>query len=151
MSLTQTTLYGTGNFFYNTEAQNGVYQNHAFTSRLNWNLDYTAPTPTSEAIVQPTQNVALPHNLFMGSSDGYWVHRVFLNDHLVGTFTFKDQQFAIPVKYDRIESVAMPFSPAEIGPTCDHHGGGDPCHPSPGGAAALIISAVLVRLRGRKA
>lgn len=146
MSITQTTLYGTGNFFYTTEAQNGVYQNYAFTSKLNWNLGYTAATPTGVAIVPPTQTVVLPHNLFMGFSDGFWIHRLFLNDHLVGTFTFTDQQFAIPVNYDRIESVAMPVActPEPEDP------GSHPHTPTPGGAAVLLLSALFVRLRARK-
>ena len=150
MSLTQTTLYGTGNFFYNTDAQNGVYQNHAYTSRLNWNFDYEAPTPTNVAISQPTVGVDLPHIMFMGSSDGYWVHRLFLNNHLVGTFTFVDQQFSIPIKFDRVESVALPFTGVPAGGIeCSRgHGGCDT--PAPGSAAMLIVAAAITRFRNRK-
>lgn len=148
MSIVQTTIYGDGNFFYNTTSQNGVYQNHAFTSQLKWNLDYTAPTPTGEAINLPTQSVDLPHTLFVGFSDGYWVHRLFLNGHLVKTFTFSDQQFSIPIQYDSVQSVALVSSPTQgQGIECDHRHDGD-C-PAPSGAAALIICALMSRTRKR--
>jgi hypothetical protein len=146
MSITQTTLYGTGNFFYNTEVQNGVYQNHAFTSPLVWNNAYTATTPTGDAITSPTVAVGLPHNLFMGSSSGYWVHKLFLNGHQVATYTFADQQFAIPMQFDYVESVALPIActPEPEDP------GSHPHTPTPGGAAVLLLSALFVRLRARK-
>jgi hypothetical protein len=150
MSITQTTLYGTGNFFYNTDVQNGVYQNHAFTSPLVWHNAYTAPTPTEDAIISPTVAVGLPHNLFMGSSSGYWVHKLFLNGHQVATYTFADQQFAIPMQFDYVESVALPSNPTEGGVECGRgHGHGGDC-PSPSGAAVLLLSALCVRFRARK-
>lgn len=146
MSIAQTTFYGSGNFFYNTTAQNGVYQNHSFTSPLKWEMAYTAPTPTGVALNSPTESAAFTHTVFMGQSDGYWVHRVFLDGHLTRTYTFVDQQFSIPIQFDYIQSVAMPFSPS-AGAGMN---GGDPCHPSAGGIAALLVSAVMVRWRKRK-
>ena len=148
MSITQTTFYGTGNFFYNTNAQNGVYQNHAFTSPLKWELAYTAPTPTGVAFVQPTESVSIPEDIFMGFSDGFWVHKLFLNGHLVGTYTFVDQQFALPVKYDYIQSVAMPVSSMGMG--VGGVAGEDPCVPSPTGAATLLLAALFCGTRSRK-
>ena len=145
MSITQTTVYGTGNFFYNTNAQNGVYQNHAFTSPLKWELAYTAPTPTGVALVQPTESVNIPETLFMGFSDGFWIHRVFLNGHLIKTYTFVDQQLSIPIQFDYIQSVAMPFTPTVGGVAGD-----DPCLPAPGSAVVLLASAILTRFRSRK-
>ena len=147
MGYAQTTFLGDGNFFYNTSAQNGVYQNHSFTSPLEWRLDYSAPTPTGAAIVAPTNGVNFPHTMFMGSSDGFWVHRVFLDGHLTRTFTMVDQQFAIPMQYDRIESVAMPFSPPETGVTCGH-GHGD-C-PAPAGFTVILAGAFVIGGRKRK-
>ena len=141
-----TVFYGEGNWQYRTEAQGGVYENWAYTAPLHWHGAYAAPTPTGEAIDPPTMGVAIPHTLFTGFSDGYWIHRVFLDGHLVGTYTFTDQQFSVPVLHDYIQSVAMPFSPAEAGAR-----GGDPCVPSPGGAAALLCAALFTRFRARKA
>ena len=141
-----TVFYGVGNTEYRSEAQGGVYQNWAYTTPLHWHGAYSAPTPTGEAIDPPTMGVAIPHNLFTGFSDGYWIHRVFLDGHLVGTYTFVNQQFAVPVLHDYIQSVAMPFSPAEAGARGD-----DPCVPSPAGAAALLCAALFTRFRARGA
>jgi len=150
MSISTTTLYGIGNFQYRTEAQGGVYQDWAYTSRLNWNPALGVHTPTGEAIVAPTVGVSIPHNLFMGESSGYWVHTLYLNGHRVGTYTFVDQNFSIPVLHDRVESVALPFS---VSPTAGVAGAADedPCVPSPGGAVALLCAALFTRFRNRKA
>lgn len=88
-----TTFFGEGNFFYTTAVQNGVYQNVAFTSPLEWRNAYTAPTPTGSSIIAPTNGVNFPHKMLIGNSEGFWIHRVFLDGHLVGTFTMVDQQF----------------------------------------------------------
>jgi hypothetical protein len=141
-----TVFYSEGNWQYRTEAQGGVYENWAYTAPLHWHGAYAAPTPTGEALNAPTAAVAIPNTLWSGFSDGYWIHRVFLNGHLTGTYTFVDQQFTLPVQYDYIQSVAMPFSPAEAGARGD-----DPCVPSPGGAVALLGAALFTRFRARKA
>ena len=141
-----TVFYGEGNWEYRTEAQVGVYENWAYTTPLHWHGTYAAPTPTGEALYAPTAAVAMPHTLFTGFSDGYWTHRVFLDGHLVGTYTFVDQQFAVPVLHDYIQSVAMPFSPAEAAARGD-----DPCVPAPGGAVALLCAALFTRFRARGA
>ena len=138
-------FYSEGNWQYRTEAQGGVYENWAYTAPLHWHGAYAAPTPTGEGLNAPTAAVAMPHTLWSGFSDGYWIHRVFLDGHLTGTYTFVDQQFTLPVQYDYIQSVALPFSP-EI--AAGRHGGD--C-PSPGGAAVLIAAAVFTRFRARGA
>jgi hypothetical protein len=142
-----TVFYGSGNYEVSTQAQGGVYQTIGYTAPLSWHGAYSAPTPTGESIAPPTVGLALPHNLFTGASSGFWIHRVFLDGHLVGTFTFTDQQFSIPMQWDTVQSVAMPFtgtSELECG-----RGGCDT--PSPGGAAVLLLSAVFARSRNRKA
>jgi hypothetical protein len=140
-----TEYLGSGNFAVRTTAQGGVYQTVGYTAPLSWHGAYSAPTPTGEAVNAPTEAMALPYNLFTGFSDGYWIHRVFLNGHLVGTYTFTDQQFAVPVQYDYIQSVALPFTGT---PECGR-GGCDT--PSPSGAAALLCAALFTRFRNRKA
>lgn len=140
-----TTLYGIGNWEYRTAAQGGVYENWSYTSPLQWHRAYSAPTPTGEAITLPTESVSLPHTLFTGFSDGYWVHRVFRDGHLTGTYTFVDQQFALPIQYDYVQSVALPMSRETAGSA-----GGDPCVPSPAGAAVLLCAALFGRFRNRK-
>ena len=148
MSITPTTVfYGSGNYAVSTQAQGGVYQTVGFTAPLSWHGAYSAPTPTGEAILAPTVGLALPHTLFTGESSGFWIHRVFLDGHLVGTFTFTDQQFSIPMQWDRVESVAMPFAgtPEYENPGCHPH------TPAPGGVAVLVMAAVFARSRNRKA
>lgn len=148
MSIATTTLYGIGNWEYHTAAQGGVYENWSYTSRLNWNTALTAHTPTGEAILAPTVGVSIPHTLFMGNSSGYWVHTLYLNGHRVGTYTFVDQNFAISVPHDRVESVALPFS---VSPAAAVAASDDPCVPSPAGAAVLLCAALFTRSRNRKA
>ena len=148
MAIAKTDLYGTGNAIYSTAAQGGVYQNWAYTAPLHWNTAYTAPTPTGSALTPPTVGVSYPHTVFMGESSGYWVHKLYLDGHLVKTVTAVDQQFTMPVMFDRVESVALPFSPTEFGTGCTR---ADCDVPSPAGAAVLLVSAVLVRFRNRKA
>lgn len=137
-----TTFFGEGNFFYTTAVQNGVYQNVAFTSPLEWRNAYTAPTPTGASIIAPTNGVNFPHKMLIGNSEGFWIHRVFLDGHLVGTFTMVDQQFFIPMEYDRIESVCMPFSPPETGTT-------NADVPAPAGFAVILASAFMLGGRNR--
>jgi hypothetical protein len=142
-----TEFLGSGNFTVRNTAQGGVYESWAYTAPLHWHRAYSAPTPTGEALNPPTAAVAIPQHLFTGFSEGYWVHRVFLDGHLVGTYTFVDQQFAVPVLHDYIQSVAMPFSPSDVAGAR----GDDPCVPAPGGAVALLCAALFTRFRARKA
>lgn len=137
-------FYGSGNHAVSTTAQGGVYQTVGYTAPLSWHGAYSAPTPTGEAVNAPTEAVALPYNLFTGFSDGYWIHRVFLDGHLVGTFTFTDQQFAVPMQWDTVQSVAL------CGPEPEDPGT-HPHTPSPGGCAVLLAAALFTRFRNRKA
>lgn len=145
MSITTTTLFGTGNAVYSLTPQGGVYQSWAYTAPLHWNRDYSQPTPTGEAITAPTVGVSIPHNLFMGESSGYWVHKAYLDGHLVGTYTMVDQQFAIPVLHDRVESVCM----GAIELDGDDIDGEVPDVPAAGTVALLLIAAAGCRRRGR--
>lgn len=147
MGISTTTLFGTGNSVYSLTPQGGVYQSWAYTAPLHWNRDYSQPTPTGEAILAPTVGVTIPHNLFMGESSGYWVHKAYLDGHLVGTFTMVDQQFAIPVLHDRVESVSMgsgfPVA-GSVWADCD-----PPDVPAAGTVALLLVAAVGCRKRWR--
>jgi hypothetical protein len=63
----------------------------------------------------------------------------------MGTYTFVDQEFSIPIPFSNIEMVAMGSGIPVEGvpePVYDHghHGGGD-C-PSPAGAIVLLIGAM---------
>lgn len=145
VNISTTTLFGTGNSVYSLTPQGGVYQSWAYTAPLHWNRDYSQPTPTGEAITAPTVGVSIPHNLFMGESSGYWIHKAYLDGHLVGTFTMVDQQFAIPVLHDRVESVCM----GGIELDGDDIDGEVPDVPAAGTVALLLIAAVGCRSRIR--
>lgn len=145
LNISTTTLFGTGNSVYSLTPQGGVYQSWAYTAPLHWNRDYSQPTPTGEAITAPTVGVSIPHNLFMGESSGYWIHKAYLDGHLVGTFTMVDQQFAIPVLHDRVESVCM----GGIELDGDDIDGEVPDVPAAGTVALLLIAAVGCRSRIR--
>lgn len=145
MSISTTTFFGMGNSVYSLTPQGGVYQSWAYTAPLHWNRDYSQPTPTGEGINAPTVGVTIPHNLFTGESSGYWVHKAYLNGHLVGTFTMVDQQFAIPVLHDRVESVCM----GAIELDGDDIDGKIPDVPAAGTVALLLVAAVGCRSRVR--
>lgn len=144
VNISTTTLFGTGNAVYSLTPQGGVYQSWAYTAPLHWNRDYSQPTPTGEAINAPTVGVSIPHNLFMGESSGYWIHKAYLDGHLVGTFTMVDQQFAIPVLHDRVESVSMGTACSSAFSDCE-----PPDVPAAGTVALLLIAAVGCRSRIR--
>ena len=144
MSISTTTFFGMGNSVYSLTPQGGVYQSWAYTAPLHWNRDYSQPTPTGEAVLAPTVGVTIPHNLFAGESSGYWVHKAYLDGHLVGTFTLVDQQFAIPVLHDRVESVSMGTAFSSAFSDCE-----PPDVPAAGTVALLLVAAVGCRSRVR--
>lgn len=143
------TLWGTGNRILETANQGSTYEGWGWTTPLLWDGAYAQPTPTGGAIIAPTVGVEYPHTLFTGTADGYWVYHLFLNGHHQQTFTFTDQVFAVPVAFDRVESVSVgisPLTPSE----CGHgHGGCDT--PAPAGAAVVLCAALFTRFRQRKA
>jgi hypothetical protein len=64
--------------------------------------------PWAEAIEPPTVAVtSFSSNLFMGTADGLWIYKIYNGGVLVKTIQMVDQQFAIPIMYDRIESISM--------------------------------------------
>jgi len=144
------TLWGTGNRIIETANQGSTYEGWGWTTPLLWDGALAQPTPTGTAVIAPTVGVEYPHNLFSGTADGYWVYHLFLGGHHQYTFTAMDQAFAMSVPFDRVESVALPFS---VSPTAGVAGVADedPCVPSPGGAAALLCAALFTRFRNRKA
>jgi hypothetical protein len=146
MSVSTSTLYSSGQVFHTLENQGSVYMGYSYTGSLGFAYAYRMPTPIGESMVSFTQpNAAYVSNFFMGTADGFWIHRVWNEGNFVGTFQMVNQKFSIPVKFDHIESVSMPF----VDNVCGRgHGGGD-C-PSPSGAAILIMSAFLTKFRSRK-
>lgn len=134
-----TTFYGIGNHEYSVENQGSTYMLTNYGNPLQFRSAFSMTEPMGDAINTPTQaSATFPHTLFQGSSDGFWVHKLYLNDHLVGTYRMCNQQFSIPIMYDRIESVSLPVSPVEGSPTeCTR---GHDC-PEPGAFILLLVGA----------
>ena len=134
-------LYGVGNKFYESNAEGSTYVEFSYTSELSFTESLEHPVPTNEAIYTPTVGNSYDNVVFMGMADGFWVHRLFLDGHLVGTFTFMNQQFTIPIKFDFVESVAMQMSPDSSGFGCNT---ADCDVPGPGCIVTLCASAALL-------
>lgn len=135
---TNTIFYETGQKFHNIEDQGAVYVENSYTGPLTFDAATSMPTPTGEAIVGATEPSAVFLSRFFGGhSEGFWIHKVYYQGNLVGTFQMVDQEFAIPMVFDRIESVSMPSASDFL--TTDH-----PTPSIPGPSVVLVFCAALV-------
>lgn len=134
-------LYGVGNKVTESNAEGSTYVDFSYTSPLSFTGALEHPVPTNEGIYTPTVGHSYPNVVFMGVADGFWVHRVFLDGHLVQTFTFMDQHFTIPIQFDFVESVSMQMSPTEGGIGCAT---ADCDVPGPASLITLCASAALI-------
>jgi hypothetical protein len=140
-------IYGQGNIFSTSINEGSMYVEVSYTKPLTFDNTLTITEPIGEAIVQPTVSnyPQIPHNFFMGSFDGFWVHKIYLQGNLVMTVQTVDQDMFIPVQYDRIESVSMEF-PTESIP---YDGPVRPPVPAPGVGAMLGLAALFAIGRRR--
>jgi hypothetical protein len=124
-----------------------MYVEVSYTKPLTFDNTLTITEPIGEAIVQPTVSnyPQVPHNFFMGSFDGFWVHKIYREGNLVMTVQTVDQDMFIPMHYDRIESVCMEF-PTESIP---YDGPVRPPVPAPG-MGLLVAMATLVAFSRRR-
>jgi hypothetical protein len=81
----------------------------------------------------------------MGKADGYWIYKIYNHNNLVCTIQMVNQDFAIPVQHDRIESIIMPFGGTEP-IKCGH---GHDC-PEPATGILLALSGAVMFGRKRK-
>ena len=143
---TSTTFNSNGQFFSRSEYQGALYQESHFANPLKWDNQFTITEPLGEALNNNTvaNYPMMPNEYFMGSFDGFWIHKIFSEGRLVMTVQTVDQDMFIPVQHDRVESIAMSsgFLPA----TADCK---PPDVPAPGVLAVLGIAAV-VGIRKRK-
>ncbi len=101
-------LYSSGQMFHDSVYQGSMYVEVSYTNRLTFDSAYTMMEPWAEAIEPPTVAVtSFSSNLFMGTADGLWIYKIYNGGVLVKTIQMVDQQFAIPIMYDRIESISM--------------------------------------------
>jgi hypothetical protein len=140
-------IYGQGNLFSTSINEGSMYVEVSYTKPLTFDNTLTITEPIGEAIVQPTVSnyPQVPHNFFMGSFDGFWVHKIYREGNLVMTVQTVDQDMFIPMHYDRIESVCMEF-PTESIP---YDGPVRPPVPAPG-MGLLVAMATLVAFSRRR-
>jgi hypothetical protein len=123
--------------------QGSTYLGEHFDNPLTFDAAYTMPTPTMEAINPPTVPAGtFTNTLFMGTADGYWIYKLYYNGNLVKTVQMRDQQFAIPMMYDRVESVSL-------GCDDDNGGHGHPHVPGPASSALILVAAAFAYGRKR--
>jgi hypothetical protein len=140
-------IYGQGNIFSTSINEGSMYVEVSYTKPLTFDNTLTITEPIGEAIVQPTVSnyPQVSHNFFMGSFDGFWVHKIYREGNLVMTVQTVDQDMFIPMHYDRIESVCIKF-PTESIP---YDGPVRPPVPAPG-MGLLVAMATLVAFSRRR-
>jgi len=147
MGYSVSTIYDIGQKFSSSIDQGSMYMEVSYTNPLKFDPTLTIAEPRSEAIVEPTVSnyVAATRPFFMGSFDGFWVHKVYNNGNLVMTVQTVDQDMFIPVQHDRVESVSMEF-PTESIP---YDGPVRPPVPAPGVGVMLGLAAIIAIGRRR--
>lgn len=140
-------IYGQGNIFSTSINEGSMYVEVSYTKPLTFDNTLTITEPIGEAIDHPTVSnyPQIPHNFFMGSFDGFWVHKIYREGNLVMTVQTVDQDMFIPMHYDRIESVCIKF-PTESIP---YDGPVRPPVPAPG-MGLLVAMATLVAFSRRR-
>jgi hypothetical protein len=140
MGYAVSTIYDVGQKFSSSIDQGSMYMEVSYTNLLKFDPTLTIMEPRSEAIVEPTVSnyVAATRPFFMGSFDGFWVHKVYNNGNLVMTVQTVDQDMFIPVQHDRVESVSMGL-PTESIP---YDGPVRPPVPAPGVGVILGLAAL---------
>ena len=140
-------IYGQGNLFSTSINEGSMYVEVSYTKPLTFDNTLTITEPIGEAIAQPTISnyPQVPHNFFMGSFDGFWVHKIYREGNLVMTVQGVNQDMFIPVSYDRIESVCMDLVPEELTDDPQYH----PHVPAPG-MGLLVAMATLVAFKRRR-
>ena len=140
-------IYGQGNLFSTSINEGSMYVEVSYTKPLTFDNTLTITEPIGEAIVQPTVSnyPQIPHNFFMGSFDGFWVHKIYREGNLVMTVQGVNQDMFIPVSYDRIESVCMDLVPEELTDDPQYH----PHVPAPGMGLLVAMASVVALSRRR--
>ena len=140
MGYSVSTIYNIGQKFSSSIDQGSMYMEVSYTNPLKFDPTLTIMEPRSEAIVEPTVSnyVAATRPYFMGSFDGFWIHKIYYRGNLVMTVQTVNQDMFIPVHHDRIESVSMQL-PTESIP---YDGPVRPPVPAPGVSVMLGLAAL---------
>ena len=144
---TSTIYNSNGQTFSRSEYQGAIYQEVTFTDRLVFDTQFTITEPRGEALTNFTVSnyPIIPNKHFMGSFDGFWIHKIFNGKQLVMTVQGVDQDLYIPVAHDRVESVCM----GAIELDGDDIDGKIPDVPAPGVLAVLSLAAIISVRRTR--
>jgi hypothetical protein len=140
-------IYRQGNLFSTSINEGSMYVEVSYTKPLTFDNTLTITEPIGEAIAQPTVSnyPQIPHIFFMGSFDGFWVHKIYREGNLVMTVQGVNQDMFIPVSYDRIESVCMDLVPEELTDDPQYH----PHVPAPGMGLLVAMASVVAFSRRR--
>jgi hypothetical protein len=146
MGYAVSTIYDIGQKFSLSIDQGSMYMEVSYTNPLKFDPTLTIAEPRSEAIVEPTVSnyVAATRPFFMGSFDGFWIHKVYYKGNLVMTVQTVDQDMFIPVQHDRVESVSMGYTES-----IPYDGPVRPPVPSPSVGAMLGLAALFAIGRRR--
>jgi hypothetical protein len=142
------TIYSEGQKFYQTINQGSMYMEVSYTNPLKFDANFTITEPLGEALAPPTvSNYAIPsHNYFMGNFQGFWIHRIYRDGHLVYTTQGVDQDLFISIQHDEIRSISM----NTVSESIPYDGPVRPPVPAPGVSAMIGIAAILLVSRKRK-
>lgn len=149
MGIATSTIYGQGQRFSRSVDQGSTYLEYSYTNRIGFDSNFEVTTPIRPSLYRPTVSnyPQVDKSFFMGSFDGFWIHKIYNGGHLVMTVQGVDQDMFIPIQHDRVESVAMETVTNEVIPCPDCPV--RPPIPSPGVTALLIIAAIFISWRHR--
>lgn len=106
------TIYGVGQQYSVSQDQGSTYLGYSYGSPLSFTPRLSITNPVNDSIISPTvaNYPIVSKPFFMGSFDGFWIHKIYNNGNLVMTVQSVDQEMFIPVQHDRVESVSMGYT-----------------------------------------
>jgi hypothetical protein len=145
MSIVNTsTIYTEGQLFHQSQYQGSMYVEVSYTNPLVFDDALNITNPVYPSVHSPTQtnyNIT-SSSFFMGSFDGYWIHKIYRDNNLLMTTQTLNQELFIPVPYTKIESTTLDCRDDD-----DGHG---PHVPEPTSAVLIGIAAAITVFRKRK-
>lgn len=101
--------YGLGQQYAFSQDQGSTYLGSSYGNPLTFTPRLSATNPVNGSIMSPTAaNYPIGTKpFFMGSFDGFWIHKLYVGDTLVATVQTVNQDLFSPVFHDRVESVSM--------------------------------------------
>ena len=149
MSTIKSTIYGQGQKFSQSTYQGSTYLEATYTNQINFDSNFNITNSIKPSLYGSTVNnyPEVDKPFFMGSFDGFWIHKIYNDGHLVMTIQGVDQDMFIPIQHDRVESVAMETVTNEVIPCPDCPV--RPPIPAPGTGILIGVAAVCAFTRSR--